>query len=217
MTRVKAAPTLFDDPDDGDLLFFERSLWERGHRHVAGCDEVGRGPLAGPVVAAAVVLPPNVELPGVTDSKKLAESRRWELLPSILRAADSVTIGFCDPDEIDRINILQASKTAMARALAALRVTPTHVLVDGNQRLSIATPQTPIVKGDSRSLSVAAASIVAKVVRDELMRAMHARWPDYGFDRNRGYPSAEHLDVLRRLGPCPIHRRSYQPVAEVLA
>lgn len=217
MSRKTAAPTLFGDPEDGDTLFFERSLWNHGHRYVAGCDEVGRGPLAGPVVAAAVVLPPGIELPGVTDSKKLSEERRHELLPSILGAADAVAIGFCDQAEIDQINILQASRAAMTRALGGLLVPATHVLVDGNQKIPIATPQTTIIKGDVRSLSVAAASIVAKVVRDELMRAMHARWPEYGFDRNRGYPSAEHRDALRRHGPCPIHRRSYQPVAEVLA
>ncbi|MCC6160073.1 MAG: ribonuclease HII [Deltaproteobacteria bacterium] len=217
MPRSKAAPTLFCDPEYGDTLFFEKSLWEHGHRYVAGCDEVGRGPLAGPVVAAAVILPPGIALPGVTDSKKLSEARRWKLVPGILAAADCVAIGFCDQAEIDRINILQASKTAMMRALAGLSLLATHVLVDGNQRLPITIPQTPLVKGDLRSLSIAAASIVAKVVRDELMCAMHARWPEYGFDRNRGYPSAEHRDALRLHGPCPIHRRSYQPVAEVLA
>jgi ribonuclease HII len=179
---------------------------------LAGVDEVGRGPLAGPVVAAAVIFPPRVVVPGVTDSKKLTPLRREALFPLIRKAARSIGLGYVSPGEIDRINILQASLRAMQEAAERLSPVPDLLLVDGNRPLPVSIPQTCLVKGDTLSLTIGAASIVAKVIRDKIMESCHERYPRYNFRSNKGYGTGEHLEALRRYGPCPLHRRSFRGV-----
>jgi ribonuclease HII len=196
----------------------EATLWAGGARLVAGCDEAGRGPLAGPVVAAAVLLPPQTLLPGLTDSKLLDAPTRDRLFDAVHDVALAVGVGLCEADEIDRLNILRASLLAMRRAVEALTPAPDGLLVDGRQTVpGLRLAQQALVKGDRRSVSVAAASIVAKVSRDRLMVAHDARWPGYGFAGHKGYPAPSHLAALRALGPCPLHRRSYGPVRALLA
>lgn len=186
----------------------EQALWSRGFNRVAGVDEVGRGPLAGPVVAAAVILPATVDLPGITDSKQLTDKQRRTLLPAILQQADAIGVGMVDADRIDRINILQASFEAMLRALA--RVTPDAVLVDGRHTIpGCKTPQSALVKGDSRSVAIAAASIIAKVWRDDLMTEYDRTYRRYGFARHKGYATASHFAALDEHGPCAIHRQTF--------
>jgi ribonuclease HII len=204
---------LFGDPACRDSLFYEKGLWKRGHQYIAGVDEAGRGPLAGPVVAAAVVLPADISLPGVTDSKLLTEEQREKFFLEIIGKSLAIGVASETHKVIDSINILEASKGAMVRAVRQISLNVTHVLVDGNQRIPLAIEQTVIVKGDQRSLSISAASIVAKVVRDRIMKAMHERWPQFNFATNKGYGTQEHLRALERFGPCPIHRQSFRPVA----
>jgi ribonuclease HII len=179
---------------------------------MAGIDEAGRGPLAGPVVAAAVILPFQYRLPGLNDSKQLTPSRRERLYAAIQRQALSIGVGVISPDDIDRINIRQASFAAMRLALEGLLWAPDHVLVDGFAIPGWPGAQTAVVRGDARSASIAAASIVAKVTRDAIMRRYHREFPEYGFDRHKGYGTAEHLEVILHRGPCPIHRRSFAPL-----
>ncbi len=179
---------------------------------VCGVDEAGRGPLAGPVVAAAVILDPAHLPPGLNDSKKLTAKRR-EALYDLIRDQAQVGVGMASVEEIDRINILAASMLAMARAVAALPATPAHALIDGNRSPELPCPATPVVKGDSRSLSIAAASIVAKVTRDRMMVEMAAEFPAYGFERHMGYGTKQHLEALEKAGACPHHRKSFAPVA----
>ena len=186
-----------------------------GVLHVAGVDEVGVGPLAGPVVAAAVVLPDGAALPGLDDSKRLSPRQREALDVEIRRQALAFAVAEATAEEIDRSNVLQASLLAMRRAVLALSVAPDHVLVDARTIPGIVAPQTAIVGGDGLDASIAAASVVAKVHRDGLMRVFDTRYPGYGFARHKGYPTPPHLDALRRLGPCPLHRRSYAPVAQL--
>jgi ribonuclease HII len=201
-----------------DRLFAHRRvLFEEGCRQVAGVDEVGVGPLAGPVVAAAVILPEATWLPGLDDSKKLTRKAREELDAAIREQAFAVGIGEAQPGEIDRINILQATLLAMQRAVSALTAAPDHVLVDARTIPGILAAQTAIVGGDSRDGSIAAASIVAKVHRDALMRDYDETHPGYGLARHKGYPTAEHMRALERFGPSPIHRRSFQPVRAAAA
>lgn len=197
-------------------LFFEEQARRRGFSSIAGIDEVGRGPLAGPVVAAAVVLPGDFELPGLTDSKKLSERQRETLLPQIRRQALGIGVGLVDARRIDEVNILQATLQAMQLAISRLRGGCDFLLVDGITPIPTSLPQKTLKKGDSRSLSIAAASVVAKVVRDRMMVGYHCRYPDYGFDRHKGYGSAAHLQSIARCGPCPIHRRSFGGVREHL-
>jgi ribonuclease HII len=192
-----------------DLLHFERALWERGVLWVAGIDEAGRGPLAGPVVAAAVIFPPDMIIPGVDDSKKLTPAQREELYPRILNEAMAVGIGSADPEEIDQVNILQATYRAMHRAVAGLDVAPQHLLIDGNRFDGMHIPFTVVVGGDARSHAIAAASIVAKVTRDRMMVLYDGLYPGYGFARHKGYGTTCHRENFRRLGPCPIHRQSF--------
>jgi len=188
---------------------FERSITPAGG-WVAGVDEVGRGPLAGPVVAAAVILPPGVLLPGLDDSKRLSPTQRESLVPSILRRAAAVGFGACDSITIDRVNIRNAALTAMAQALHALAVCPEAVIVDGREPVpSWPGQQVPIVHGDGLCNSVAAASVLAKVARDRLMFLFHHFYPQYGFASHKGYSTPEHREALRRWGPCPIHRRRF--------
>lgn len=198
------------------LLAYERPLWARGLRHVAGVDEAGVGPLAGPLVAAAVILPQDLRPRGLDDSKKLDEPARDRLAAEVKAGAVAWAVGLASPEEVDRLNPYQAGLLAMRRAVAGLAVAPEHLLVDARRIPEVTAPQQGIVKGDSKSLSIAAASVVAKTTRDALMVEAEARWPGYGFARHKGYGAPEHLEALRRLGACPIHRRSYAPVAEVL-
>ena len=185
---------------------------------IAGVDEVGRGPLAGPVVAAAVVFPPEETPPAVGDSKALSATRRAALVPEIKACAQAWALGWADVEEIDRLNILQASLLAMRRALAGLGREPTLVLVDGNQRIPELTyAQRTVPRGDSRVAAIAAASILAKEARDEALCALGERYPGYGFERHSGYPVPEHLAALEALGPTPAHRRSFGPVRRCLA
>lgn len=199
---------------------FERrqALFARGRRCVAGVDEVGVGPLAGPVVAGAVVLPDKVELPGLDDSKKLSAGARERLDALIRGQAIAVSVSEVSPAEIDRLNILQATLEAMRRAVAGLveQVPVDHLMVDARTIPGVTIAQTPLIHGDAHDGSIAAASIVAKVYRDALMREFDGVHPGYGLGRHMGYGTAEHLDALRRLGASPIHRRSFAPVAAVL-
>ncbi len=197
-----------------DRLFYEKDAYRKGFRAVAGIDEAGRGPLAGPVVAAAVILPPEADLEGVRDSKELTPSRREHLNDVILSRACAVGIGLVDCSEIDRINILEATFLAMREAVGGLRVPPDFLLIDGPYSLPIPIPQQGIPKGDRLSLSIGAASIVAKVHRDRLMREYHFLYPVYGFDRHKGYGSKFHMEALRRYGPCPIHRLTFRGVRQ---
>ncbi|MDS4032272.1 MAG: ribonuclease HII [Candidatus Contendobacter sp.] len=183
---------------------------------VAGVDEAGRGPLAGPVIAAAVILDPSRPIVGLADSKKLSAARRERLAEEIRARALAWALGRAEVAEIDRVNILQATLLAMQRAVTALSIAPEQVWVDGNRCPSLPCPCRAIVKGDATVPTISAASILAKVARDVELRQLDARYPDYGFARHKGYPTAVHLDALRRLGPCPEHRRSYAPVAAVL-
>lgn len=199
-----------------DLWAIERSLAGQGYAKIAGVDEAGRGPLAGPVVSAAVVLPADFQDHGVTDSKKLSPGRRAKLFTYIYDQAEAIGIGIVDALEIDRINILQAARLSMVLALSNLGPPPDYVLVDGNFRLDTDLPHQPVVKGDARSISIAAASIVAKVSRDRLMLRYHDDFPQYGFDRHKGYPTKAHKTAIAVHGPCRIHRRSFRGVLEHL-
>ena len=192
-----------------EMLGFEKELWAAGKEYIAGVDEVGRGPLAGPVVTAAVILPKDFSLLGVDDSKKLSPRRREELFEQIKDAAICWAIGRREPDRIDEINILEATKEAMLDAIRALPVKPDHVLIDAVRLPGLDLPQTSIIKGDARSVSIAAASILAKVTRDREMVEMAAVYPGYAFESNKGYGTAAHYEGLRALGPCPIHRKTF--------
>ena len=196
------------------MLRYEIDAYRAGYRAVAGTDEAGRGPLAGPVVAAAVMLHPGQTIDGVADSKKLSGRKRERLFDVIMAEARSVGIGLCDHGEIDRMNILRASLEAMRRAVTALPAAADYLLVDGTFTVPLDLPQQAIVKGDSLSLSIAAASIIAKVTRDRLMAEYDALYPGYGLAGHKGYPSASHREAIVRLGPCPIHRRSFRGVRE---
>jgi ribonuclease HII len=198
------------------LLRYETALWASGVGSVAGVDEAGMSPLAGPVAAAAVVFAPGSRIPGVDDSKKLDAADRDRLAIEIKERATAWCIGFAEVEEIDSINIYWAGQLAMRRALEGLCLTPEHVLIDGRRVRELAIPQQPIIKGDARSMSIAAASILAKTARDALMYKLDVEHPGYGFARHKGYPVREHLAALRRLGVSAIHRRSFAPVREVL-
>lgn len=195
------------------MLSYEKILWRQGMNLVAGVDEVGRGPLAGPVVAAAVVFPKDISLNQVTDSKKLTPQKRAELFDVIFENALDIGIGQVDQKDIDRLNILNASLTAMHQAIDVLKNRPDVLLVDGSHKIpNLRIPQIAVIKGDSLSLSVAAASILAKVTRDNLMLSYHQKYPCFFFDQNKGYATKLHIDALRRHGPCEIHRMSFRSV-----
>ncbi len=199
---------------------FEHRAKTKGYTIIAGVDEAGRGPLAGPVVSAAVVLPDNISLQGplagIDDSKKLSEKKRLALFPLIKKHAIAVSTGMADPLEIDTINILQASLLSMKRAVNALAVKPDFLLIDGKFTIDSVIDQSAIVKGDSKSISIAAASIVAKVTRDAIMCDLHAAYPMYDFIRHKGYPTKAHKQSIIEHGPCPIHRMTFKGVKEVL-
>ena len=187
----------------------EDTFFDQGLQVICGVDEAGRGPLAGPVCAAAVILPKHLEIPGLTDSKKLSDKRRRELFPEIQRQAIAYGIGFASEKEIDEINILKATFLAMERALAQLPITPELVLIDGNRERDFGLPAKTVIKGDSLSTNIAAASILAKVSRDDLMLEMAREYPQYGFEIHKGYGTKAHYAALRMYGPCPIHRRTF--------
>ena len=199
----------------GVLLRVERGLWRMGLTKIAGVDEVGVGPLAGPVLAAAVVLPESLKLRGVDDSKTLTAALRDELAAKIHERALGVGIGIVEVEDIDRLNIYRAALEAMRRAVLALPVLPEHVVVDARHIPGLSMPQTPLIDGDARSYSVAAASIVAKVARDRMMRELDQFYPVYGFRDHMGYATPQHLAAIARYGPCPIHRRSFAPVRQL--
>ena len=190
-------------------LAYEERFWGRGLSRVAGVDEVGRGPVAGPVMACAVVLAPGTHIPGATDSKKLTRMRREELAREILSQAQAATLGAASVREIDRLNILVATRLAMQRALNALPESPEHVVVDGLPVKGLRWKHDAVVKGDLHIHSIACASIVAKVVRDDLMRRLARRYPHFGWESNAGYGSRAHMDALAERGPTPHHRRSF--------
>ena len=196
------------------MLTHERRLWSSGRSHIAGVDEVGRGPLAGPVVAAAVILPQDFDVLGIDDSKKLSPKKREELFEVIKEKALAWSVGWVGPERIDEINILEATKEAMTQAVQGLSLQPDHVLIDGNFTVrftvrAMALPQTAIVKGDANSTSIAAASILAKVTRDRYMEEMDAVYPGYAFASNKGYGTKAHYDGLKAQGPTPIHRKTF--------
>jgi ribonuclease HII len=188
----------------------ETELNRQGYRYVAGIDEAGRGPLAGPVVAAAVILPAGWQHPEITDSKKLSASRRNRLFSTIKDHAIAWSWASCSPEEIDRINILNATFRAMKNAVSMLRVIPDYIIVDGSSTIPTRTPQSAIVKGDAKSLCIGAASIVAKVVRDSIMEKCHLLYPNYNFAQNKGYGTRQHIAAIGRYGACPLHRKSFR-------
>jgi ribonuclease HII len=196
-----------------DLWALEKTAWEKGHTRIAGIDEAGRGPLAGPVVSASVILPADVSFPGINDSKQLSPLKRIALYQLIYERAVSIGVGIVDAAEIDRINILQASLLSMAMATDNLRPQPDCLLIDGRFRIPYHLPQQAVPKGDTLSISIAAASIVAKVTRDRMMEQYDLDYPEYGFSRHKGYPTRAHREAIRLHGCCPIHRRSFRGVA----
>ncbi len=196
-------------------LIYEQELWALG-QIPAGVDEAGRGPLAGPVVAASVILPKDVKIRGIDDSKKLSDGKRRLIFEEIKKTALSIAVGIVDSEEIDKTNILRAALLAMEIAVQKLGKTPDYLLIDGNQKTSLTIPQKAIPKGDSKSSSIAAASIVAKVTRDNIMEEYHLAYPKYNFKRHKGYPTKEHLESIKILGPCPIHRRSFRGVIQAV-
>ena len=193
------------------MLAYEKELYAQGIDLIAGVDEVGRGPLAGPVVAAAVILPKACKIPGLNDSKKIPKSKHKEIYEAVLQNAIAIGIGIKDNQVIDQVNIYEATKLAMMEAIGQLEPQPQHLLIDA-MKLDLPIPQTSIIKGDANSLSIAAASIVAKVTRDQMMEEFDREYPGYDFAKNAGYGTAKHLAGLVQLGVTPIHRRSFEPV-----
>jgi ribonuclease HII len=196
-----------------DWLKIEKELWGQGFSQVAGVDEVGRGPLAGPVVSAAVIFPPKVSVAGINDSKKLSPIARLALAKEIESKAKAYAVALVSPGEIDRFNILKASLMAMRRAIEGLSIKPDFVLVDGREKIGqLKIPQRAIIKGDSLSQSIAAASILAKVTRDKMMEKLHREYPHFDFQHNQGYATKTHKKALSQFGPTPVHRKSFSPV-----
>ena len=193
------------------MLAYEKELYTQGIQLIAGVDEVGRGPLAGPVVAAAVILPEDCKISGLNDSKKIPKSKHKEIYEAVLQNAVAIGIGIKDNQVIDQVNIYEATKLAMMEAIGQLEPQPQHLLIDA-MKLDLPIPQTSIIKGDANSLSIAAASIVAKVTRDQMMEEFDKEYPGYDFAQNAGYGTANHLAGLDQLGVTPIHRRSFEPV-----
>lgn len=193
------------------MMQYENEAKSEGYQLIAGIDEVGRGPLAGPVVSAAVILPDYHFLKGLNDSKKLSETKRLELYEAIKENAISYSVGIINPDEIDRINIYEATKKSMLAALQNLSIKPEFLLLDAIELNSI-YPERSLIKGDSKSVSIAAASIIAKVTRDKIMEEAHRLYPNYGFDKHVGYGTKFHLEAIEKYGPCPIHRKSFAPI-----
>ncbi|HEM5189210.1 TPA: ribonuclease HII [Streptococcus suis] len=198
------------------ILFYEKALYENGVEFIAGIDEVGRGPLAGPVVAAAVILPKGCKIRYLNDSKKIPKSKHEAIYQEVMERAVAVGVGIKDAAVIDEVNIYEATKLAMLEALGQLSQEPEHLLIDAMQ-LDTPIPQTSIIKGDANSLSIAAASIVAKVTRDKMMADYDKEFAGYGFAKNAGYGTAEHLEGLNKLGITPIHRKTFEPIKSMVA
>ena len=193
---------------------FEHDARKTGFKFIAGIDEAGRGPLAGPVISAAVILPFDFPDPGINDSKKLSPKKREQFFSVIMKHAVCVSTGRADHDEIDRINILAASLKSMERAINGLSIVPDYLLIDGKFTINSKIAQKAVIKGDSKSISIAAASIIAKVTRDAIMLNFHRDFPEYGFDRHKGYPTKIHRKALAEFGPCPLHRKSFKGVKQ---
>ena len=206
---------LWPDPEP-DTYSLERCLRQKGYQWIAGLDEVGRGPLAGPVVAACVILQESCDNSCFVDSKTINAKNRSRLYLELKQNGAQISVGIVSETDIDRLNILQASLLAMKRAVLTMPVQPDFLLVDGNQPVPMTTPQQTLVKGESKSASIAAASIVAKVVRDDMMDQYHLQYPEYNFQQNRGYPTLEHRQAIEIYGPCAIHRQSFKCVKEFI-
>ena len=198
-----------------EMQYYERLAYKEGASFIAGVDEVGRGPLAGPVVAAAVILPKNIEDLGFDDSKKLSAFKREEIYRLIQEKAIAIGIGIVDADIIDKVNIYQASRLAMQQAVSELKIQPDYLLIDA-MKIDVNTPQIGIIKGDAKSISIAAASIVAKQVRDQMMQEFDGLYPGYDFSNNAGYGTPKHLEGLKTKGICPIHRKTFAPIKDYL-
>lgn len=198
-----------------DLLVFERVLYDKGIKYIAGVDEVGRGPLFGPVVAAAVILKKGYNLKGLTDSKKLSEKKRNEFYEIIKKDAVAIGIGIIDEKKIDEVNIYEATKLAMKEAINNLKVKPEHILIDA-MPLELDIPTTSIIKGDSKSESIAAASVIAKVTRDSMMYEMDKKYPLYGFGSHKGYPTKKHIEALKEYGVIEGYRKTFTPVKDLI-
>ncbi len=214
-----ASSRIFPLPPE-DTFSLERLLYQRGYTAVAGLDEAGRGPLAGPVLAACVILPPDCEYALFKDSKQLSAKRREDLFELLYQNGAVIGVGSANPREIEQLNILQASLLAMRRAMEECMVkgrAPDYLLVDGKAKIPVALGQQSLIKGESKSASIASASIIAKVQRDHLMLEAHRQYPEYGFDRHQGYPTLAHKQAIKRHGPCPLHRRTFRGVREFCA
>ncbi len=205
-----------ENSSEPDIWAFEKKARNRGFSNIAGVDEAGRGPLAGPVVSAAVILPSSLPTLGIADSKKLTPRKRESLFHDISRHALAIGIGIVSPEEIDRINILQASLLSMKMSVDNLNPLPDCLLIDGIFKISSDLPQEAIIKGDSLSISISAASIIAKVTRDRLMEKYHQQYPLFDFHKNKGYPTKTHKETIRLHGCCPIHRKTFKGVREYL-
>jgi len=201
--------------DSIDLLSFEKELYKNGIEFIAGVDEVGRGPLIGPVVASAVILPKNYKLDGLNDSKKLSEKKRNQYYDIINRDALAIGVGIIDETIIDEVNIYEATKLAMLEAINALKIKPEHILIDA-MPLDIEIPRTSIIKGDAKSLSIAAASVIAKVTRDNMMYELDRKYPEYGFASHKGYPTKKHLEALKNYGLIEGYRKTYTPIKDMI-
>lgn len=199
------------------MLRYETRATNQGYRFVIGVDEAGRGPLAGPVVAGAVLFPKKVFLKGLNDSKKLSEQTREKFFPEIIQTALAYGVGIVSVEIIEKINILQAALLAMQQAVKNCNLSPDLLLIDGNKRVDHPAQQWTIVKGDGKSLSIAAASVLAKVTRDRIMQEYHQSYPEYEFDRHKGYPTKRHREKIQQHGPCPIHRKTFKGVKEMIS
>jgi len=191
------------------IFKYESEYYSKGCMYIAGIDEVGRGPLAGPVLSCAIILPKDVRVQGINDSKKLSESNREKLFEEIKKVAIGIGIGLVSPSTIDEINILNATKVSMKKAIEDLKIKPDQLLVDAIFLEEVDIPQLPIIKGDTKSVSIAAASIIAKVTRDKIMKEYHEIYPEYDFESNKGYGSKTHIEAIKKYGLCPIHRQSF--------
>lgn len=197
-----------------DLYKFEEELYDIGAHNICGVDEAGRGPLAGPVVVCACILPPFLRIDGINDSKQLSKKKREELYKTIVKNALAYNVVFVSEEEVDELNIYQATKKGMLEAIRGLKVTPDHCLIDAMPLGELEIPHTSIIHGDARCASVAAASIIAKVTRDNYMEKMDIKYPNYGFKKHKGYGTKLHIDALEKYGPCKIHRKTYAPVSK---
>jgi ribonuclease HII len=198
-----------------DLYIYEKELIDKGIKLIGGIDEVGRGPLVGPVVASCVILPLNYKLEGLTDSKKLSEKKREKFFDILMKDAISIGIGIIDEKKIDEVNIYEATKLAMKEAFNKMEIKPEHVLIDA-MPLELSVPTTSIIKGDAKSLSIAAASVIAKVTRDRMMDELDKKYPYYNFKKNKGYPTKEHVEAINKYGIIKEHRKTYGPVKDYI-